>query len=639
MKFPLAIYWDPTITKSEVFPPNSAVNKSENETIEILRTGLEQEKHDYTLYTFNDAHDLFTLLYELASKFSTQEDQGSFKQHPLLVILNPVSSSQTNTKSVTISNNAIVRFVAFLDFAMPAITIITKNQHSSLSHLDLDSQSLPDTVITVENLNQETMESLLGKVTILGRRLTTAHRRPSVTASLQSFSNVPKKAEKKHMVSFKKAFLQIDYFVSMLDWFHNQESMFFKHSHGTGGNFCSGSEEFSDYKEPFDLTQPEIDWAMEAVWSWDFYAHKLSVNQLLLVSFLIFKHAFQQLPEKHPLILDDISLLRLLLVLRDSYRSTNPYHNFRHAVDVLQATFHFLLKLKCLPLKDSTMEEKGLLNPVETLTILIVAIGHDVSHPGVTNMFLVKTEAPIANVFNNNSVLESFHSAVFSEILYKYWPYVMEDFDFENNSLTPTTSNNRAASNSNNAANNYSLSGATKKSELEESAKPKGQMLCNLIVKSILATDMSLHFDYMAEVETLLTGSYSTSDDDEDGSEYTTLLCCLLIKCADISNVTRKLDISAKWGEVLGNEFGEVEELENIFGVSNAFAVAPANPNEKPKELSAQQKLAKGQLFFIRTFAKPLFVSVTQLLPALQYTVDILESNEVAWEKCLSENN
>lgn len=172
-------------------------------------------------------------------------------------------------------------------------------------------------------------------------------------------------------------------------------------------------------------------------------------------------------------------------------------------VDVLQATFNFLIRIGALPIfpadgsQDSVPDKSpmaALVQPFEALTLLITAIGHDVGHPGVNNGFLVKLNAPLAQLYNDRSVLESFHCAAFSQILRRYWPAVFED----------------------------------------------GKMR-NLMISSILATDMQLHFDYMkklGDVQEKL--SVTNSTDGWNGrqlEENRALACSLLIKCADISNV------------------------------------------------------------------------------------------------------
>lgn len=135
-----------------------------------------------------------------------------------------------------------------------------------------------------------------------------------------------------------------------------------------------------------------------------------------------------------------------------------------------------------------------LLKPFEVLTLLISAIGHDVGHPGVNNGFLVVLNAPLAQLYNDRSVLESFHCAAYSQILRRYWPAVFEDTKMR-----------------------------------------------SLMISSILATDMGLHFDYMSKLgslqERLAENNSTESWNGRTLETETALVCALLIKCADISNV------------------------------------------------------------------------------------------------------
>lgn len=62
-----------------------------------------------------------------------------------------------------------------------------------------------------------------------------------------------------------------------------------------------------------------------------------------------------------------------------------------------------------------------------------------------------------------------------------------------------------------------------------------------LMINSILSTDMGLHFDYMKKLGRLQVKLHENgSTDGWNGrliEEQRTLACSLLIKCADISNV------------------------------------------------------------------------------------------------------
>lgn len=198
-----------------------------------------------------------------------------------------------------------------------------------------------------------------------------------------------------------------------------------------------------------------------------------------------------------------------LLASRASYNSFVLYHNFRHAIDVLQSVFFFLLQIGVLPpyamdpgdVPTVRSPIASMLTPLDALTLLIASIGHDVGHPGVNNIFLVKLNAPLAQLYNDNSVLEAFHCAAFSQILRRHWPAAFKD-----------------------------------------------RQVRKLLISSILATDMGVHHKFMESLGSLQE-KYHENDDvqtwkPQDIENYRTLLCGLLIKCADISNVVSSLSIS-----------------------------------------------------------------------------------------------
>lgn len=245
-----------------------------------------------------------------------------------------------------------------------------------------------------------------------------------------------------------------------------------------------------------------------------------------------------------------------------------------------------------------------LLGPFEALTLLITAIGHDVGHPGVNNGFLITMNAPLAQLYNDRSVLESFHCAAYSQILRRYWPSVFAD------------------------------------------AKMR-----NLMISSILATDMSLHFKYMKKLGDLQ--AKLRADGSTDGwaapvrDEQTANACAFLIKCADISNVvsreqmsftfgaridvlpkqSRQHNIAVQWMEILSDEFSRQATMEVALDIKTSLMSEP-----KRDMLS----LTTAQLKFMELFAIPLFQGVADVLPAMQYCVDELISNR-EWFRNLQE--
>ncbi|KAI7971234.1 hypothetical protein EIK77_007050 [Talaromyces pinophilus] len=297
------------------------------------------------------------------------------------------------------------------------------------------------------------------------------------------------------------------------------------------------------------------------------------------------------MPEVGPWRLTKAELQTFLLASRAAYNSFVLYHNFRHAVDVLQSVFYILIKIGALPTYDvsntNTSPSKSpvasLITPFDALTLLIAAIGHDVGHPGVNNVFLVKLNAPLAQLYNDSSVLEAFHCAAFSQILRRHWPAAFHDVNMR-----------------------------------------------KLLISSILATDMGLHFTFMGRMGELQR-KYEESGDitswtPQDRDTYKTLLCGLIIKCADISNVARPWKIAEQWTNLLQEEFAHQGEMEKEIGMETALFGGPP-------ELGNMHKLSLGQINFMSIFALPLFEGVAGLCPEITCTVKHIKMNRSRWQE------
>ncbi|KAL8765141.1 MAG: hypothetical protein Q9209_007699 [Squamulea sp. 1 TL-2023] len=331
----------------------------------------------------------------------------------------------------------------------------------------------------------------------------------------------------------------------------------------------------------------------EAFTSWNFSAHELSEDQLVHAAFLMIQHALNMTELQHWRI-SAADLKSFLFASRAAYNSFVHYHNFRHVVDVMQAIFYFLLCLGTVPPYPSKRPSSSppipltesligtMLQPFDALTLLISAIGHDVGHPGVNNAFLVALNAPLAQLYNDRSVLESFHCAAYSQILRRHWKSV-----FEHTAMR------------------------------------------GLMISSILATDMGLHFKYMADLSNLqdkVKHDKSTEGwSQQTIDEYRTLTCGLLIKCADISNVARPFNIAAKWADILQLEFANQGTMETELGMATTLFGGPP-------ELGNVTKLANSQNGFMNIFAFPLFGAISDVLPPMSFAVEEMRTNQNIWQ-------
>ncbi|KAI9817799.1 MAG: 3',5'-cyclic-nucleotide phosphodiesterase [Pycnora praestabilis] len=329
----------------------------------------------------------------------------------------------------------------------------------------------------------------------------------------------------------------------------------------------------------------------EAIGTWAFSAHDFTDDELLHAAFMMLQHALA-MPELEPWRITAENLTTFLIASRTAYNSFVLYHNFRHVVDVLQATFYFLVQIGTLspypknPTSFSTDNSQSpiaaLLRPFDALTLLISAIGHDVGHPGVNNAFLVALNAPLAQLYNDRSVLESFHCAAYSQILKRYWPAAFQP------------------------------------------------SMRTLLIKSILATDMGVHFDYMRDLGNLQEKLHENGGTDGWNEkaliEYKTLACGLLIKCADICNVARKYDVAAQWATILTDEFAHQGSMEKDLDI-------PTTLFGGPPIRDSILKMGESQIGFMNIFALPLFQAVTDIFPAMQFVVNEVQANKAIWAK------
>ncbi|CDS13759.1 hypothetical protein LRAMOSA05933 [Lichtheimia ramosa] len=145
------------------------------------------------------------------------------------------------------------------------------------------------------------------------------------------------------------------------------------------------------------------------------------------------------------------------------------------------------------------------------------------------------------------------------------------------------------------------------------------------VVTSILATDMALHGDYVekihAQAQRISQGNFQSLDDASCQNERL-ILCSALIKCADISNVTRPFLRAARWAELLVQECVSQGDLERAMGLPSL----PMNDRDKIV-------LEDSQIGFIRFVALGLFESVCKVLPEMSFTVEYIHSNLKRWEK------
>jgi hypothetical protein len=143
--------------------------------------------------------------------------------------------------------------------------------------------------------------------------------------------------------------------------------------------------------------------------SWDFDALSVPEDELTEVVVAMFERLGVLRAPAPDLAAQRREVLRNFVALaRRHYSMDNPYHNFRHCVDVTQATFMMLAGMRP-SVPDNVC-----------YAVLVAAVAHDLEHPGLNNAYLIKTKDPLAITYNDTSVLENRHAACLFELLERH---------------------------------------------------------------------------------------------------------------------------------------------------------------------------------------------------------------------------
>ncbi|KIJ36355.1 hypothetical protein M422DRAFT_261310 [Sphaerobolus stellatus SS14] len=194
---------------------------------------------------------------------------------------------------------------------------------------------------------------------------------------------------------------------------------------------------------------------IEELSEWGFNGADLEFEDVLLCSNLLFELLWSIDGMEQDVGLPHVSAIIPPFLSRVSklYSEQCRYHNFQHALDVLQAMYYYLYRAGCVPkldilnnqtpemvASDSHSDEKihapppqrtiwrrkrtgddtllqRTLRNQDIFALFVAAIGHDIAHPGVNNAFLNKTKTPVAELFADRSVLEMMHCTLLLQVM------------------------------------------------------------------------------------------------------------------------------------------------------------------------------------------------------------------------------
>eukprot|EP00013_Stygamoeba_regulata_P009218 CAMPEP_0177672262 /NCGR_PEP_ID=MMETSP0447-20121125/25225_1 /TAXON_ID=0 /ORGANISM="Stygamoeba regulata, Strain BSH-02190019" /LENGTH=1272 /DNA_ID=CAMNT_0019179873 /DNA_START=33 /DNA_END=3849 /DNA_ORIENTATION=- len=258
-------------------------------------------------------------------------------------------------------------------------------------------------------------------------------------------------------------------------------------------------------------------------------------------------------------------LRNFLRAVEAGYKASNAYHNNTHAADVTQ-TLNFLL---------SCEKMSAILTPLDRLALIISAVVHDYDHPGVNNAFLVKTGAPLAVVYNDQSVLENHHAASCFKLL----------ADDEKNILCNLSTEQRV-------------------------------IVRKMIIDLVLATDFSKHFALLGQFKSKLAAGGFDPNELEDR----TLIYQLALKCSDISHTTKHKPLHLDWSRRVTTEFYEQGDQEKELNLT----VSPGMDRHTGS-------LPKGQIGFITFLCMPLYEAFATEFPRADVMLQGIDANLKYW--------
>uniref|UniRef100_A0A673LQW2 Phosphodiesterase n=1 Tax=Sinocyclocheilus rhinocerous TaxID=307959 RepID=A0A673LQW2_9TELE len=262
------------------------------------------------------------------------------------------------------------------------------------------------------------------------------------------------------------------------------------------------------------------------------------------------------------------TFLTFLMTLEDHYHPDVAYHNNIHAADVVQST-HVLL---------STPALEDVFTDLEIMAALFASAIHDVDHPGVSNQFLINTNSELALMYNDASVLENHHLAVGFKLLQE------ENCDIFRNL-----------------------------------SKKQRQSLRQMTIDMVLATDMSKHMNFLADLKTMVETKKVTSLGVLLLDNYSDRIQVLqnMVHCADLSNPTKPLELYREWTDRIMVELFRQGDRERDKGIE----ISPMCDKHTAS-------VEKTQVGFIDYIVHPLWETWADLVhPDAQDILDTLEDN------------
>ena len=267
--------------------------------------------------------------------------------------------------------------------------------------------------------------------------------------------------------------------------------------------------------------------------------------------------------------------------IRKGYNRENPYHTDLHAADVTQTCLIYILKGK--------MKEIFNLNDLDTASIYISCMVHDYKHPGYNNLFLININSPISIRHNDTNVLEAYHISQTYKLIKSNEKYNI--FSLMNNE--------------------------------------EYKFIRKRMIGLVLATDMIFHFKQLEDTKNLIKEyNINKGKNREKIKENNKLndiqqqFLEILIHACDISNPTKTFNIYNLWANKVMSEFFRQGDKEKELGLKVSMNCDRLTTT-----------LPQCQIGFMNYIVGPLFISIVEIFPELNFLLDNLNNNVEKYKK------
>jgi hypothetical protein len=360
----------------------------------------------------------------------------------------------------------------------------------------------------------------------------------------------------------------------------------------------------SSLSSMFTMSEEDATRLSRSLNSWDFDVYAYSIDELTFLAWRMFMGMGAGSLER--LNLD--ALQRFLVAVRTNYRD-NPYHNFYHAVDALQA---------CYYMTRGSFQERTGLRSIDLLALAVAIYCHDVGHPGVNNIFMKKSVTSLALLYNDRSILENYHCTVTFSLLRQHeldfmakWSHEQRD-DFRSSVINTMTD---MALHVNFVQRWQECFGTEAKNR-------------HLIDNKASITNITTPTTTTATSPRLRPSTVMISESRRH------LLLAAIVKSADISNPARPFPIAHRWAYQILEERRRQDQLERqisdpvfLRGLITTGSSGSSTTTSTPVELIHTQSE------FIRITVLPFYELVFSVLGDLDEAITNLRRNQEIWRQ------